>query len=154
MENEFRFLEFEGIQIAAFIEGHTQSEHPGFHSDNVLFYVQQGQLNIRLKNKLYTITKGNFCMVKKFTEVFYFKTWDEAEECAMVDAMILQDDFIKNAVKELGYKIPTKGKREPVVELGRNTILLGLHKSIKQYVADNQDQALSIFLFFMSSLNL
>lgn len=138
MENEFRFLEFEGIQIAAFIEGHSQDEHSGYHPNNILFYVQQGQLNIRMAHKLYTIPKGNFCIVKKFTELFYFKTWEEEEKCAMVDAMILQDDFIKSAIKELGYKTSAKEKIQPVINLGNNPILMGLRYSIKQYITDNQ----------------
>jgi len=69
MENEFRFLEFEGVQIAAFIEGHSDNEHPGYHTDNVLFYVEQGQLNITYNKKLFTFDKGTFCMVKKYTAV-------------------------------------------------------------------------------------
>jgi len=42
MENEFRFLEFEGVQIATFIEGHNEGEHVEYLPHNVLFYVRQG----------------------------------------------------------------------------------------------------------------
>ncbi len=138
MENEYRFLEYEGIQIAAFIEGHTENEHAGYYPSNVLFYVQQGQLNIRSRNKLYTIPKGNFGLVRKLTELHYFKTWDEDEDCAIVNAMVLQDDFINEAIKELGYKIPTKVIKDPVVSLEQNSILLGLYNSLSLYLSENQ----------------
>ncbi len=138
MENEYRFLEFEGVQIAVFIEAHDEGEHSGYYANNVLFYVQQGQLNIRYKHKLHTLTKGNFCLVRKFTELSYFKTWGEEEDGAIVNAMVLQDDFVLNAIKELGLKTPTKVIRDPVVFLGENAILTGLYKSLMHYVAENQ----------------
>lgn len=138
MENTFQYLEFEGVKVAAFIESHTQEEHSGYQPLNVLFYVEQGQLNIRLKNKLYTVTKGNFCIVKKFTELTYFKTWEEDEGYAITSVMALQDDFIKGAIKELGYKIPAKEIKEPVIHLGNNSILLGLYKSLSLYLSGNQ----------------
>lgn len=138
MENEYRFLEFEGIQIAAFIESHNEKEHPEYHPNNILFYVQQGQLNIRYKNKLHTISKGSFCMVRKFTELSYFKTWDENEEGAIVNAMMLQDELVIDAIRELGLKIPTKIIRDPVVSLGKNAILTGLHKSLMHYITEDQ----------------
>jgi len=70
-ENEFRFLEFEGIQIATFIEGHQQEEHTEYHFQNILLYVERGQLNIREGDKLHVITKGNFCLVRKLRTVSY-----------------------------------------------------------------------------------
>lgn len=139
MENKFRFLEFKGVQIAAFIEGRSQNEHSGYHPNNILFYVEQGQLNIRLKHKLYSIEKGNCCIVKKFTELNYFKTWGEGEEYALVNAMVLQDEFIQAAIKDLGFKTPTSKATEPVVNLGNNSILIGLHQSLSLYIAENQE---------------
>ena len=138
MDHTFRFLEFEGITIAAFIESRTQNEHAEYYPHNVLFHVQQGQLNIRLKHKLYTIPKGNFCMVRKLTELNYFKTWDDDEGYAIVNAMVLNDAFIKEVIQELGYKIPEREIREPVVNLGNNTILKGLYNSLILYATENQ----------------
>ncbi len=138
MDHEYQFLEFEGIQVAAFIESRHQNEHSGYYHQNVLFYVEQGQLNIRQRNKLYIIEKGDFCIVPKFTELSYFKTWNEDEDCALVEAMALQDDFIKGAIKELGYNIPAKVIREPVVNLGSNPVLVGLRRSLRLYLVDNQ----------------
>jgi len=134
MENEFRFLEFEGVQIAAFIEGKNHEEHPGYHANNVLFYVQQGQLNIRVKNKLHRITAGNFCIVRKLTELSYFKTWDKEETYAIVNAMILQDKFVNKAIEELGCKIPEKKINQVVFHLGENQILLDLYKGLMEYI--------------------
>jgi len=138
MENEYRFLEFEGVQIAVAIEAHNKNEHSEYCPVNLLFYVEQGQLNIRYRNKLYTITKGNFCMVRKLTELSFFKTWDEDEGYAIVKAMGLQDEFINEAIKELGYSIPAKVIRDPVIDLKNNPILMGLHHSLTIYLSENQ----------------
>ncbi len=138
MENEFRFLEFEGIQVAAFVEGRSQNEHTGYYSTNILYYVRQGQFNIRLRNQLHTIETGCFCIVRKHTEAHYFKTWSEKEGCAIINAMALQDDFINDAIRELGYKIPTNKVFTSVINLRNNTILQGLYDSLMLYITENQ----------------
>ncbi len=138
MGNEFRFLEFEGVQIAAFIESRTVSEHPGYHANNILFYVEQGQLNIRENHKLHTIPKGNLCFVRKFTNVNYFKTWEEHEKCAIVKAMILQDELIEQAINQLELEPPKKAIQENVINLKNNSILLGLFESLTLYIAENE----------------
>lgn len=139
MENEFRFLEFEGIQVAAFIEAHNKGEYSSYFPSNILFYVQQGQLNIRSKHQLTTISAGNFCIIRKYSDLYCFKTWTEKEEYAIVYAMSLKDDFIKEAIKAIGYKIPVKSKNESIVDLGQNAILLGLYQSLSLYIAENQE---------------
>lgn len=138
MEHEFRFLEYEGIQIAAFIEGRNQNEHSSYYPKNILFYVEQGQLNVRLSNQLYTITSGKFCLVRKFTNGSYFKTWDEDQTHALVKAMVLQDDFIATAIDELGLSKPQKEIRQSVFQLENNSILTGLYNSLIGYLADNE----------------
>lgn len=139
MENKFQYLEYNGIQIAAFIEANNQEEHTGYYPKNILFHVEQGQFNMRYQHKLYTIEKGNFCLIRKFTELDCFKTWTKEEGCAIVNAMVLQDDFIQDAIKELGYKIPNKQVDEGVVDLGKNAILTGLYQSLTLYLSDNQE---------------
>jgi len=138
MDNEFRFLEFEGIQIAAFIDTKKNEEHPGYHSSNVLFYVKQGQLNVKVGKKLYSISKNNFCLVKKYTELIYYKTYNKNEGSAIVDAMILKDNFIQAAIAELKVKIPKLSKSEPVIHLKNNAILKRLNKSLRTYINENQ----------------
>jgi len=138
MENEFHFLEFEGIQVAAFIEVYQQDEHIGYYPHNVLFYVERGQLNIRDKNRLYTIPSGSFCIVRKLTELSYFKTWTEEEKSARVDAIALRDEFITGVIKELGLKSPPNPILDPVVSLDQNPILMGLRNSLALYLAEDQ----------------
>jgi AraC-like DNA-binding protein len=138
MDHTFRFLEFDGNRFAAFIESRTENEHTEYMPFNVLYYVQQGQFNVRQKNKLYQIPKGDFCIVRKLTRLSYFKTWDDDEECAIINAMALNDDLIKEVIKELGYKAPEKEIHEPVINLGNNAILLGLYSSLSLYLGENQ----------------
>lgn len=138
MENEIQFLEYDGIQFAAFIEVQKEDEHPSYYPKNILFYVEQGKLHIRKDNKLYSIEKGNFCIVRKFTDAFVFKTWEKEEGGAIVKAMVLQDDFIKEAIKDLGYKAPVQAIYDPVIIIQNNPILLGLYSSLTLYLSTDQ----------------
>ena len=55
MENNFQFLECEGVQIAAFIEARSEEEHPFYFPMNILFYVKKGKQHIRIDNDLHTV---------------------------------------------------------------------------------------------------
>ena len=136
--HSYQLLEFEGIQFAVHIESRTQNEHSEYYPFNILYYVAQGQLNIKYKHQLYTISKGDFCIVRKFTGLSYFKTWDEDEDCAKINALALRDEFIQDAIKELEYKIPAQSISGPVVNLKKNPILMGLKDSLSLYFAENQ----------------
>lgn len=138
MDIEFSFLEFEGIQVAAFIESRTQNEHSAYYPKNVLFYVEQGQLNVRLNNKLFITKAGDFCLIRKFTNCTSFKSWDEKEDCAKVKVMALQDDMVNEAIEELELSKPNKEVRPSVINLGNNNILLGLYQSLSIYIAENE----------------
>lgn len=138
MKHEFRFLEFEGVHIAAFIEGRNQNAHAGYHASNILFYVEQGELHIERKGVKHRFTAGTFCLLRKCTEAIFSKTWDKNLDCAIVSAMALQDEFIREAIVDLGLKKPKYEIKEDIISLGENSILKGLHNSLKTYIAENE----------------
>ncbi len=137
--NTIHYLEYEGVHIAAFIESRDQNAHSEYLPLNILYYVQQGQLNIVSGEKTFVIPEGNCCLVKKYSELTYYKTWSDGQDSAVVFAMGLKDDFIQEAVKEMGYKFPKQHILDPVVGLGQNVVLKGLFNSLKLYVEEYQE---------------
>lgn len=138
MEDQYDYLEFRGVKIAASIKSGSNDVHDGYQGENILFYVEKGQLNIRYQNKLFIVGSGECCLVRKFAEVEYFKTWSEEEEFAVVSVMALQDTFINDALDELNLSKPKKQIDSPVLCLQKNIVLQGLYHSLGLYLSQNE----------------
>lgn len=139
MENNFQFLECEGLQIGAFIESKSMEEHPTYQPVNILFYVKKGKQHIRMDNELYTISKNQFCLLRKHTKGSVFKSWNKEEGCANVYAFILQDKFIREALNEFQFDQSHPPINDKVIFLPKNKILMGLFDTIISYITDNED---------------
>ena len=139
MENNFQFLECEGVQIAAFIEARSEEEHPFYFPMNILFYVKKGKQHIRIDNDLHTVSKNQFCLLRKHIKGSAFKSWNKNEECAIVYAFILQDQFIKEALNEFQFDQSHPPINDKVIFLPKNKILTGLFDTIISYLTDNEE---------------
>ena len=139
MENKIQFLECEGFQIGAFIEGHQLEEHSTYFPANVLFYVKQGQLNIRVNDELQIVSKNKFCLVRKLTQGSVFKSWSKSEKYAIVYAFILKDHFIKDAIREFKSETSVIPISKKIIHLPKNKILQGLFDSIVSYLSDSNE---------------
>lgn len=138
MENKFQFLECEGLQIGAFIESRSLEEHSTYQPVSILFYVKKGKQHIRMDNELHTISKNQFCLLRKHTKGSVFKSWTKKEECAIVYAFILQDQFIKEALNEFQFDQSHPPTNDKVIFLPKNKILMGLFDTIVSYLTDNE----------------
>ncbi len=139
MENKFKILECEGVQIAASIEARSEEEHPIYFPTSILFYVKKGKQHIRIDNELHTISKNQFCLLRKHTKGSVFKSWNKNEEYAVVYAFILQDKFIREALEEFNFDQSHPSSSGNVIFLPKNKILTGLFDTITSYLADNED---------------
>lgn len=139
MDNQFKIIKCEDIQIAVSIEANSSEEHSAYFPSNLLFYISQGQLNIKLNQELRSFGKGSFILVRKYTTGQHFKTWEQHEDGAIMYAFILQDDFIKTALKELNITIPNTNIDKRIIQLQENTILKGLMDSIVTYFQDDSN---------------
>ncbi len=139
MENKFQYIECDGVQIAVSIESESSEEHPIFYPGNVLFYMERGQLNIRQDQALHVIPAGSFALARKYTQATCFKSWTKAEGRAVMYAIILQDQFIQAAIRDLGIGNPVEVGEESIFLLPKNQILTGLFKSLATYLAGKED---------------
>lgn len=134
-----RVIECEGVQIAASVETCDSEEHSAYYPSNILFYVEQGQLNLKMDQELFSIQEGKFGVVRKYTTGSYFKTWSKNVNGAIVYVFLLQDNFIHTALQEF---VPHT-KDFPVIEnrillLEPNHILKGLFKGLISYINENE----------------
>lgn len=127
----------DNIEIAASVEAQIVEPHSIYYPSNVLFYVQQGQLNLELDEQLYRIPKGAFALIRKYTHGQCFKTWGVDENSAKMVAFILHDEFLQKVIQNLSIKANSLETIERVVHLPYNTLLKGLMDSIWAYVEGN-----------------
>lgn len=139
MENKVDFLESDGVQIALFFDGQTKGEHSAYYPKNILFFVKQGKLHLRFEEELNTVSKNEFCLVRKFTTGQYFKSWTKKEGGAIVYAFIFQDDLVATAVSDFKYAPPQKRIEDRIIYISSNKILRGLFDNMLSYLAEKED---------------
>lgn len=137
MENKIEIIRCDGLEIVYSLEAHQQEEHPDFQPFNILFYMEKGQLNFTIDQELYSIPRGKFGLMRKYTKVKYFKTWSKEEGFAKMYAFALHDDFIQSLLQD--FNLPKLEIDQRFLELKSNKILKGLFESIVVYFADNQE---------------
>lgn len=139
MENKFQYIECDGVQIAVSIESESSEEHPIFYPGNVLFYMEQGQLNVRVDQELIVIPAGSFALAKKYTQATCFKSWTRTEGRAVMYAIILQDQFIQAAIRDFPLGEPVDFGETRIFPLPQNQILAGLFNSLSSYLNGQED---------------
>jgi len=98
---KFQTIESEGLQIAATVETESNEEHPIYHPANILYYMIEGQFNLKMNYQLHIIPQGGLCLIRKYTYGTCFKTWGENQKGARMIAFVLQDEFIKDMLKNV-----------------------------------------------------
>lgn len=137
----YKLIECENLEIAASCEAHfdegecTESEF--YHPSNVLVYVEQGFLEIELDNKRYLFTKGQICLVRKYTHVKLSKRFAKEEKQAKTYAFMMRDKFLRNVITNFKFKKDLQPIGERILELAPTKNLLDIIASIK-YAVDNE----------------
>lgn len=139
MKNSTRFIKCEGVQVAAYMETYEVVRHAVYVPSNVLFYTKQGSLTVEVNQKTYTIGKGSFALIRKYSNGVYSKSWTTEEKGAITYAFILFDEFIQSAIKEFPVFPPPQPIQDSVLLLEYNNILLGLFESIAAYIEENEE---------------
>lgn len=135
----FQTIESEGLQIAATVETESNDEHPVYHPANILYYMIEGQFNLKLNHQLHIIPQGGFCLIRKYTYGTCFKTWGTHQKGARMLAFVLQDDFIKDMLKKVSINDIQEEDIQPIVSLRETPLLKGLVNSLEAYFNGNQE---------------
>ena len=138
--NTYNFIECDGARIAAFVDSSSkEEEHPSYYPQHTLFYVLQGQLNLKLDNQIISIPRNKMGLVRKFTAGRYYKTWTDYEKGAKLYAFTFQDKLIQDILHKYKNLDHQPAKQKPVVVLKGNAILKGLFDSIIRYIDEGKN---------------
>ncbi len=127
------------MQIAATVETESNDEHPIYHPANILYYMIEGQFNLKMNHQLHIIPEGGFCLIRKYTYGTCFKTWGENQKGARMIAFVLQDEFIKDMLKNVSSDEIEEKDVPQVVSMEETPLLKGLVNSLEAYFHGNQE---------------
>ena len=131
---KMKIIECEGFQIAATVETNSTDEHPIYYPANYLIYVEQGELNLKIENQVYTIKEGEFVFVRKYTHGIFFKRWKEDQKVFREHIFVLHDAFIKEVIREFEMPGDFMPCTVPMIRFTDAPILKGLMKSLQEYI--------------------
>lgn len=136
MENvKIRTLDCDSLQIAATAETDTVDEHPIYYPSTILFYMQQGQFNLRIGQQLHIMKEDSFFLIRKYSHGKCFKTWGPGQDGAKSLIFIFHDKFLHNVIKDVPVtesKVEKTGS-ENLIQLPKTPLLVGLMDSISAY---------------------
>jgi AraC-like DNA-binding protein len=101
MKNEFTYLKFAGEEIAAWIEKETTAEDSAYYHESLLFFMKKGALHFRTADKTTSFPAPAYVFVPKNTLGYFHKTWFPEEQNAELYILLLKDDLIKEAIKDI-----------------------------------------------------
>lgn len=101
MENSIRLINCKELDVMASIEYYVHESHDSYYSQNILFIIKRGNLNLKVGNKVYSYGKNKNVLVKRFTKGKYFKTFTKKEGYAKIYAIAFHEKLIKNILKNI-----------------------------------------------------
>jgi len=134
----YKLIECENLEIAASCEAHfdegecTNSEF--YHPSNILVYVEQGILEIELENELYQFTKGQICLLRKYTHVKVSKRFSKEEKQAKTYAFMMRDKFLRNVITNFKFEKDLQPIGDRLLELAPTKDLLNIVTNIKDAI--------------------
>lgn len=140
MENpDIKYIHCGDLEIAAGCETDTSKETTAYQPNSFLVFVEQGQLHIRIDQQFYTISSGEFALVRKYTEVTVYKSYTKEQGAAKTYFFALSNDFIRKIILDIKIPVDLPPIGERIVPLKANTQLITLMQSIRAYVDKGDD---------------
>ena len=127
------------LKVAASCVSRSDKETPAYIPGALLSYAPKGQIHVRAENQLYTVPRGSFVLLRKYTEAVYFKTFTEEEGEAKGYNFFLDDNYIRKVIKSVPLKEDPNPIKDRVVVLESTPLLMGLIQSIAGYVDEGED---------------
>ena len=134
----YKLIECDNLEIAVacdatFDEGEcTNSEF--YHPSNILVYVDQGLLEIDFENKRYQFTKGQICLIRKYTHIRVSKRFSKEEKQAKTYGFMMPDKFLRNVIAQFKFEKDLQPIGDRILELTPTKSLLDIVAGIKSAV--------------------
>ena len=136
----YRYIYCDEIVIAASCEADYNKEVKEYCPANCLIYTEQGTVNIKLDEdeKLYSFSAGSLCLIRKYTQMTFSKTFTPQEGYVKSCVFGLPDNFIRKIISDHEFDKALNPIADRVIELSPTSALLKIMNSIKSYVDEGQ----------------
>lgn len=121
------------LHIAALIDSELCSERDMYFPANYLVMVEQGIYSLETSEKTYIINEGEFALIRKYTKGKIVKTRREDQNSFKDVVFVLQDEFIKEFIRDFELPENILPCTEEVLKYRNNYILEGLRQSLNIY---------------------
>ncbi len=138
-DKNLKFIQCGEVMIAASCETSSNKMKATYYPHSLLLYAQVGQINATIDQKLYTIPKNSFALIRKFTEASMFKTWNEQEGHAKTYAFALTNEFIRKAFRQIEFSNSIPAVKSRFISIPSTKNLEILMNSIISYVDHGED---------------
>lgn len=136
---EVKTISCDNLHIAAMIESELCTERETYFASNYLVMVECGVYTLETEDQTYVINEGEFALIRKYTLGKIKKTRREDQKAFKDTVFVLQDDFIKEVIRD--FKAPENilPCTESVVKYQDNYILEGLRQSLAVYFKGTEE---------------
>ncbi len=128
-------LQCKDLHIAAMVESETCKERTMFYPINYLIMVEQGIFTLETEEKSYIINEGEFALIRKYTHGNIKKSFTIDGEKFKDLVFVLQNDFIKEVIRDFPLPDNILPCTELVVKYKNNYILESLKQSLQVYLS-------------------
>lgn len=112
-----------------------------YPNQHLLTHIREGVLEIKQGNKVYSYTKGDFVLLKKYSHVTITKTWKGEDTKYSSIVFSFHEDLVQEAIGQLDIKFTTKDHRqsEDIITIEPNLVLNQFIQSLKLFFVDGQE---------------
>ncbi|NMM47817.1 helix-turn-helix domain-containing protein [Marinigracilibium pacificum] len=128
-----KMIHCKDLHVAAMIEADSCHERTMYYPSNYLVMVEQGVFTLETEDNTYIINEGEFALIRKYTHGQIKKSFSANHKNFKDTVFVLQDEFIKEVIKDFKQPENYLPCTEKVVKYDNNYILEGLKHSLQIY---------------------
>ena len=138
----YKLIQCQGFDIAASCELNLQEQKEKtvetYQPTTNLIIVEQGTMEVRCDNKVYSFTKGQFCLVRKYSHVIYTKRVTEDKKQFKSYVFLMPDTFIRKIIVNFKFEKDLEPIGERVLKLSNTQKIKTIGESIKDAVENGK----------------
>jgi AraC-like DNA-binding protein len=137
--HKIKFINSNELQVAASCEASSIEITEVYFPSTLLFFAQVGQINVKHNQELLTVGRGQFGLLRKYTQSEMFKSWSQDDGQAKTYPFVLTNDFIKRVIHNIEMPKDITPVDERFINLQPTALLQGLMNSLIAYIDEGID---------------
>ncbi|MDE5421152.1 AraC family transcriptional regulator [Ancylomarina sp. DW003] len=141
--DRLKLIQCENFDIAASCEAqYGETERFGkyvYYPATFLFYVEDGVLDIKHENKVYTYPAGSYCLVRKYTHAFFSQTFEKKVRMARSYTFVMPDEFLRKILDNYKFDKNLEPIGDRIIEIPQAESLQPIIQDVKYAVDNNRN---------------